>query len=372
MADPPRPFFRPRVWRSVSAVLALAAVAGVGYLYWWSDDPRVRYARMACYYNQIYTSAGPVDITLQGTSRMKYGVESRALAESLGMDPATAAVVNMGRGGRGTGQMYQQLVDLDRERGIRGPIIVEYTPSDSTIFTPEPLYYHYKATFPTNVTFDALLEDWRSKPREPAYAKARDLLDHLQYRLDTTLETGLVGIQPRIRSVPPEEREAKGVQTCMSNPTSRVVRRWGNQAQTLERRAERVQRRVGDGRTWRDQEPLEWDIGVVNQDRQSHYIDAFVRFARERDLPIAVVLIPGYLEPPPSERFLTAFEERFGVPLIAPPLPVLEELNADDGRLFQDANHLNRRGYVRFAEWLAADLRDRFGAAASGGAPPPT
>ncbi len=359
MDRPPRRSITPRTWRIISGLLALGALAGVGYLYWWSDDPRVRYARMTCYYEQIYTTAGPVDVVLQGTSRMKYGVESRALAEGLGMDPATATVVNMGRGGRGTGQMYQQLLDIEAERGVRGAVVIEYTPSDATIFTPEPLYYHYKATFPTNVTYDTLLSDWDSKPREPAYGRARDLLAQLQYRLDTTVETVFEGIPPRIREVPVAQRETTGVQTCMSNPTSRVVRRWGNQAQTLVRRAEKVQRAVGEDRTWRDQPPLEWDISVVNQDRQSHFIDAVVRFARERDLPVFVVLIPGYLEAPPSARFQADFEERFGVPLIAPPLEVLEDLNSGEGRYFQDANHLNRAGYVRFADWLASELERR-------------
>lgn len=359
MDHPPRRSIPPHVWRIVSGLLALGALAGVGYLYWWSDDPRVRYARMTCYYEQVYTTAGPVDIVLQGTSRMKYGVESRALAEGLGLDPTTAAVVNMGRGGRGTGQMYQQLLDIEAERGVRGAVVIEYTPSDATIFTPEPLYYHYKATFPTNVTYDTLLSDWESKPREPGYAKARDLFAHLQYRLDTTVETALVGIRPRIREVPRADREAAGVQTCMSNPTSRVVRRWGNQAQTLVRRAERIQRVVGEDGTWRDQPPLDWDISVVNQDRQSHYIDAVIRFAEERDLPVFVILVPGYLEAPPSERFLDGFEERFGVPLLSPPMEVLEDLNSGEGRYFQDANHLNRAGYVRFADWLASALEER-------------
>lgn len=359
MDDPPRRWSSPRLWRVISGVLAVGMLAGVGYLYWWSDDPRVRYARMACYYEQIYTTADPVDIVLQGTSRMKYGVESRALAEGLGLDPATADVVNMGRGGRGTGQMYQQLLDIEAERGVHGAVVIEYTPSDATIFTPEPLYYHYKSTFPTNVTYDTLLADWESKPREPAYAKTRDLLAQLQYRLDTTVETALVGIRPRIREVPVAERKAAGVQTCMSNPNSRVVRTWGDQAKTIERRAEKVQRAVGEDGTWRDQPPLDWDISVVNQDRQSHYIDAVIRFARERDLPVVVVLIPGYLEPPPSEDFLADFESRFGVPLTVAPVPVLEDLYSGEGRYFQDANHLNRAGYVKFATWLASVLEAR-------------
>lgn len=349
--------------RLVSGILALCMLGLIAYLSLWSDGPRVRYAMMTCFYQQIYSTAGPVHAVVLGTSRTKYGVEMDTLATGLGLDPLTDGVVNMGRGGRGTGQLYRELLDIDAERGVRGPIILEYVPSDSTIFTKEPLYYHYKPNYAVNVPFSDLLADWDSKPREPSYSRLRDFASQLQQKLDASIQTALVGLPKGNDAIPVDRRPAVGAQSCMTNPRSRVVRRWGQQEGTLEARERKVAARVGEGGTWRDQPSLDWDLSVVNQDAQEHYVKKIIAFGRERGVPVYLMLVPGYLEMPPSPAFLAEFERRFGVPLLYPSDEVREELNREGGYYFQDSNHLNRRGNVLYAKWLAEEIQRQQGQA---------
>lgn len=360
----------PRLWRVLSAVLALAAIGAIGYLALWTDDPRVRYAQMRCGYTQIYRTAGPIDVVLLGSSRMKFGVDSRSLAEDLGLDPEAAAIVNMGRPGRGTGQMYQQLLDAERERGIAGPIVIEYSPSDAPVFGRESLYYHYLPSYPATVTFRSLAADWRSKPREPAYAKAHDLLQQVRYKLDTGLETALLGRAERNRYQRPERRAVKGVQTCVNKPRvpEEQLKRNPKSAEFLREREASVAREVGPDGSWRDLPPLQWDVDVVNQDRQGHYIEQVLRFGEERGVPVLAVLFPGYLEAQPDPQIAIDFERRFGIPLHYPSLELREQLNADDGYYYRDRNHLNRRGWKLYTAWLAGLLQEADPAL---GAPPP-
>lgn len=348
---------RTRALRIAFGALFAASLVGLGWLLWWSERPEVRYAAMACYHQQIYDAAGPVEAVVLGTSRTKYGVDVLALADGLGLDPATAGVVNAGRGFRGTGQMYRQLLDLDAERGVVGPVAVEFTPEDATSFTVRPPYYQYKPNHAVNVPYADLVEDWRAKPREPAYGRARDLLAHLQQRLDATLQTAIVGIPDRIEVRDAERRPVRGAHTCLSNPESTRVRRWGRQAATLETRERRVAEQVGADGTWRDLPPRTWPLDVVNLDAQDHFVRRFIDFGRQRDVPVLLIYIPGYLEAPPSEAYLTAFEERYGQPLLVPPPEVLDELNREDGWYYQDVNHLNRRGHAVYAAWLAGQMR---------------
>jgi hypothetical protein len=348
---------RTRRLRIAFGALFAASLVGLGWLAWWSERPEVRYAAMACYHQQIYDASGPVEAVVLGTSRAKYGVDVLTLAEGLGLDPATAGVVNGGRGFRGTGQMYRQLLDLDAERGVVGPVAVEFTPEDATSFTVRPPYYQYKPNHAVNVPYADLVEDWRAKPREPAYSRARDLLSHLQLRLDATLQTAIEGIPDRVVVRERDARPEHGALTCLSNPASRKVRRWGRQAATLETRERKVAAQVGESGSWRDLPARSWPLDVVNLDVQDHFIRRFVDFGRERDVPVLLIYVPGYLEAPPSEAYLAAFEERYGQPLLVPPAEVLDELNREGGWYFQDVNHLNRRGHAVYAEWLAGEMR---------------
>lgn len=362
MADDSRtPLLPPRGWRAISAILALGALVAIGAFALWTDDPRVRYAQMTCGYTQVYRTAGPVEVLLLGSSRMKFGVDPYAFADAIDRDPDSTAIVNMGRPGRGTGQMYQQLLDTERERGVQGAIVVEYSPSDAPVFTRESLYYHYLPSYPATATFRSLVADWRSKPREPVYAKAQDLLTQVRYKVDVGIEAALLGREDKNRFRRPDRRREAGVQTCVNKPRvpEEQLKRNPISAQLLRERERSVERRVGPDGSWKDLPDLEWDLGVVNQDRQAHYIDEIIRFGEERGLPVYVVLFPGYLEPQPDPQIAIDFEERFGIPLLYPPLELRETLNADEGYYYRDRNHLNRRGWTLYTDWLVDEMRAR-------------
>lgn len=360
MSDDTRtPLLHPRGWRVVSAILVVGVVAALGYLALWTEDPRVRYAHLQCGYDQIYRTGGPIDVLFLGSSRTKFGIDPYAVARAIDRVPETTTIVNMGRPGSGPGQLYRQLLDTERERGVAGPIIVEYAPTDAPVFGRELPYYHYLPTYPATTTFRGLLEDWHSKPREPAYAKARDLLGQVRYKMDVGIETALLGREEGNRYRRPERRAAGGVQTCVRNPQvpEEQLKRNPIVTDLLRERERSVARRVGPNGTWRDLPNLRWNIDGVLQDRQSHYIDEIIRFGEERGLPVYAIVVPGYLEPQPDPGSAAQFEERFGIPLLSPPLELRETLNADKGYYYRDRNHLNRRGWTLYTDWLVEEMR---------------
>ena len=144
-----RPSRGARAIRIVFALLLVVSIVGTFALYAWADQPRVRFARLDCHYDVIYRTRGPVDAVVLGTSRAQRGILGEELTVGLGLDPKHDAVVNIARGGRGPGELYQLLTALDEERGITGPIIVEYTPVTEIGrrvpggWVIEPRYYQY-------------------------------------------------------------------------------------------------------------------------------------------------------------------------------------------------------------------------------------
>lgn len=326
-------------------------LAAVGFVA-WTESPRVRYAGMSCQYAAIFDRQGPVDAVVLGTSRAQRGVDPAALAAGLGLDPEAAGVVNLARGGRGHGQLHQMLVDLDRERGIRGPIVLEYTPENDAFWLPRPLYYQETSNEGARLALAALPAEWRSKPREPAYARARDLLRLLQVRTDAGVEALLRGTWRRNAARPVEERQAARAEGCLT--PAGIGQRPGHRRQ-LDRRERVVARDVGDADRWEELEPASDDFGLVNQDRQHFYVEEAIAFARERNLPIIVVAMPGYLQAPYAPNLAASFEERFGLPLTAPPPDLVARLDERD--LFQDAYHFNERGRALFTTWLAEEIR---------------
>ena len=337
--------------RIAYGLLGIGCLALLGSLFVWSDGPRVRYATMSCQYDVLYGTAGPVDAVVVGTSRAQRGVSIETLATDLGLNPVSVGAVNIARGGRGPGQLYQQLVDLDTERGIDGPIIFEYTPSDMAFWRSKPLYYQYTPNFAVNVPARQFVEDWRSKPREPAYSRLRDLLGQAQVRLDASLQAMLMGSVSRNPDVPLAERPPASAQTCI---TAAGKVQTAGQRRQMQRRERQVSKQVSAGGSWRDLPPAVDDLGLVNQDRQNYYVGKVIAFARARGVPIAIVVMPGYLEAPPASEVLQDFQRRFGVPLLYPPLAVREQLN--DPAFFQDAYHLNSDGSAVFARWLAGQI----------------
>ncbi len=337
--------------RIALGVLGLTAATLVAAFVWWTDTPRARYAGMSCQYGAIFDRQGPVEAVILGTSRAQRGVDPTRLAEDLGLDPTSAGVVNLARGGRGHGQLHQMLVDLDEQRGIRGPVILEYTPENDAFWLPQPLYYQETSNEGARLTFGSFADAWRAKPREPSYARARDTLEYLRVRFDTGLESLATGAWRRNQSRPALQRPPARAEGCMT--PAGIGQRPGHVRQ-LDRRERAVEREVGDLSRWRDLAPTAGEFDLVNQDRQHHYVAEAIAFAQERDIPIVIVAMPGYLEAPLDPNLPRRFEERFGVPLLVPSAEVRDRL--DERELFQDAYHFNERGRAMFTAWLAQEL----------------
>ena len=339
--------------RIAFGALGLATLLLVGGFVWWTDTPRARYTGMSCQYAAIFDRQGPVDAVILGTSRAQRGIDPALLASGLGLDPTSAGVVNLARGGRGHGQLHQMLVDLDEQREIRGPIVLEYTPENDAFWLPRPLYYQETANEGARLTFGSFPDAWRAKPREPAYARARDTLEYLRIRFDTGVESLMTGAWRRNPSRPASERPSARAEGCMTS--AGVGQRPGHRRQ-LDRRERAVEREVGNLARWTDLSPTPDDFDLVNQDRQHHYVEEAITFARERNLPIVVVAMPGYLQAPLDPDLPRRFEERFGVALHVPGPDIQSRLDERD--LFQDAYHLNERGRALFSEWLTTAIGD--------------
>ena len=346
-------------WRIGCVIVLLGGLVAFAKFVRWVDKPTVRYAQMGCGYEQVYRTKGPVDVLFLGTSRMKYGVDPYTVARAIGRDPASTAVVNMGRPGRDTGQMYTQLVETERERGVTGPIVVEYSPSDAPVFTRDSSYYDYLPNYASVVTFRDILADWQSKPHEPAYSKVHDLLEMAVYKIDAGMETALANRGLVIQNLRTKTALEAGVQTCVDSARTPEdqLRRNPENAKLLRTRERNIAGRVGPGGSWRDLPDMTWDVSYVNQDRQAYYLEKIIRFGEDRGLPVFVVMFPGYLEPQPNPASVAAFERRFGVPLITTPLSLRDTLNADHGRFYRDRNHLNQRGWSIYTEWLVGKMR---------------
>ena len=161
--------------RVLRGALLGASLLGIFALVAWSDQPRVRYASLKCIYRQIYDYRGPVDVVLVGTSRVKWGVDPETVSRvySNGATPPSV-VLNLARSWRGTQQMFQEIKDLERERGIRKGIVIEYSREGDVIATSQR-YYDYYIDHAAAVPIEEFRDDPSLKPREPAYLRARDL-----------------------------------------------------------------------------------------------------------------------------------------------------------------------------------------------------
>ncbi len=339
-----------RVWRVVGALTGVGLLTLIVLVAAWADTPRVRYALMPCVHRMIHDTRGPAEAVFFGSSRMQFAVDPFTFADELGGDAETRGVANLARQqGRKTGQVYRQLVELDRERGITGPIVFEYAGGAAFADAYEP----------ASVTYRALLENWNSRPNEPTFAKAHTLLRQLVRKLDVAVESALVGRVPFGVFGAPADRFAAQPQSCVQRPRAgeNQVYRPPKYERAKRDLADRIAAEVGPEASWRDRSPKTWDLSRPAWNRQVHYIDEIVRFAEERDLPVFAVVIPGYLERRTDPQMALDFEERFGIPLLLVPADLREQLNADDGSSFRDRKHLNRRGWKIFTRWLAGAMR---------------
>lgn len=340
--------YRPTRTNIVFGVFGLFSLVLVALLLWWSDTAPARYAVMPCQYNAIFETAGPVGAVVLGSSRVQHAVSPPVLSAELTVAGRPDTVINLARGGRGPEQLYQMLLDVDRQRGLQGPIIVEYSPQDTAFWRSTPLYYQYYPGFGANAEFSSLAEDWRAKPREPAYGRLRDLLGLLEYRLDAAIENSTNGKASRNRVLAASEREHRPTAWCVIRQRAQTA----GQRNQLRRVYAKTVRAYGTDPTPGDVPPVASQLRVINQDAQNHYLDLIISLAKRRGVPVYPIVVPGFFEPAPSPATFTEFEARFGIPLL---YPDSQELAAyGDTTRFLDAFHLNLAGSEAYTDWLAS------------------
>ena len=327
----------------VCGVFLLAIFGGVFALVAWSDQPRIRYASLKCVYRQIYNYQGPVDVTIVGTSRTKWGVSPQVVSNVIsdGRQPPEV-VLNLARSWRGTQQMFQEIKDVQAERGIKQAIVVEYSREGDVVATSQR-YYDYYPEHAAVVSVDEFRTDPELKPREPAYLRFRDLLELGQLRVDFALDRWLSGKADSNLTIPIQERPIGVSDGCTGK--DRPLKNAAN--------ASWAKKVVPKGTTWADRKPGAWPIGKVNNDAQRQTMKAMIAWAHDQGLEIYFTLMPRYLDAPASDAYLALFQKTFGVPLLVPPKEVLAQLN-DGG--YSDPNHLYEPGRKIYSTWLADQI----------------
>ena len=328
----------------VAGALLAVSLLGIFALVAWSDQPRVRYASLKCIYRQIYTYKGPVDVVMIGTSRVKWGVDPKAVSAvySNGATPPFT-VLNLARSWRGTQQMFQEVKDVENERGIRKGIVIEYSREGDVIATSQR-YYDYYIDHAALVPIGEFQGDPELKPREPAYLRARDLMELLQKRLDYALDRAISGKADGNLTVPVDQRPVATSDGCTGK--DRPYKPAANAAW--------LKRVVPKGGTWRDRKPGAWPIGAINNDAQRATMQQMVAWAHARGLFIAFTLMPRIGDPRPSQAYFDKFERTFGAPLLFPTDDVLAEMYTTGG--YSDPNHLQGQGRAVYSAWLARQL----------------
>ena len=340
--------YRPTRTNIVFGVFGLLSLVLVASLLWWSDTAPARYAVMPCQYNAIFETAGPVGAVVLGSSRVQHAVSPPVLSADLAAAGRLDTVINLARGGRGPEQLYQMLLDVDQQRGLQGPIIVEYSPQDTAFWRSTPLYYQYYPGFGANAEFSSLAEDWRAKPREPSYSRLRDLFGLLEYRLDAAIENSTNGKTSRNRVLAATDREQSPTAWCL---TKDLTAQSAGQRNQLRRAYAKAVRAQGTDPTPGDVPPVASELRVINQDAQNHYLELIIALAKQRGVPVYPIVVPGFFEPAPSPATFTEFKARFGIPLLSPDA---QELAAyGDTSRFIDAFHLNLAGSEAYTDWLA-------------------
>ncbi|MGI9116415.1 MAG: hypothetical protein ACR2JV_02115 [Gaiellales bacterium] len=337
------PRHRHLIQLGAGALLAVTLL-GVFALVAWSDQPAVRYASLKCVYRQIYNYRGPVDVVVVGTSRTKWGVSPQEVSTvmSNGATPPLT-VLNLARSWRGTQQMFQEIKDVEAERGIRRAIVVEYS-REGDVEATSQRYYDYYPDHAALVPIDEFKDDPQLKPREPAYLRARDLMDLVQERLDFALDR-LLSNKNDANVVIPTAQRPLGVSDGCTGP-DRPYKPAANASW-----AAKVLPKNG---TWEDRPPVPWTIGAINNDAQRESMLQLVAWARAHHLRVYFTLMPRFLDPEPSQAYFEEFRRTFGVPLLFPPKTVLGRLY-DGG--YSDPNHLYAPGRAVYSRWLAEQLR---------------
>ncbi len=333
-----------------AACAALLVLLGLGLvrLVERSDAAEVRYAaNLNCLYDQVFRQRGPVSIAIFGTSRTKWGVSPTGLARGLNPPKLEHPILNAGRSFRGTDFMYQQLLDVEANRGITEGVIVEVAlpPEPTFRMADSPFQYDYYRNFSGAVTMDRLLADVRTRPSEPLHWRLRDLGEQLRRRVDLNVEYLITGKDDLNVPVPAAERPP-GTRHGDCSGGDRRYRPRAIRADEAEH--------VPPGTAWSDQDPITTDFDNPLWERELHYLRAFRAWGEEHDVPVVFALVPRRVDPLVDPSVPARFEELVGAPLLVAPLAVREAAYADG---YSDSAHLNKRGRAAYTAWLAAAIK---------------
>lgn len=335
------------VVRLAGLTLLATAVYAVAAFVCYSDRPEIRYATLPCHHKNIYGFSGPMDVVILGSSRTMQGVSAEVMSEALA--PSTSEsekpiVLSLARSWKGTGQLYRMLADASDALGpVRRAIVIEFSTLSYAVNRTTNYYYGYYPNYAITVPTSDFLEDWHTKPREPAYSKARDVIGHFVDKIDKNLEQLLEGKLSRLSAYAADARLPAATRTCFSEDTPK-------KEGVLKAKRQQV---VAKGKTLADLSPTSWRLDNINEDRQGYYIRRFVSYAKEHGITVVFMLVPGFMEPIADPKFTAAFDEKYGARLVSPPLALLEELYSDG---FQDLTHMNTKGRERFTRWLAGEI----------------
>lgn len=330
------------------AVLIVAFGVGIVRLVERSDAAEVRYAAsLNCLYDQVFRTSGPVSIAIFGTSRTKWGISPTQLARGLKPPKLADPILNAGRSFRGTDFMYQQLLDVEANRGITQGVIVEVAlPPEPTFRAADsPFQYDYYRNFSGAVTMDRLVDDLRSRPSEPLHWRVRDLGEQLRRRIDLNLEYLITGRPDANVPLPADERpRGRSHGDCSGGD-----RRYRPRAI----RADEA-RYVPRGTSWSDQAPITTDFDSVMWERELHYLRLFRAWGEAHDIPVVFTLVPRRVDPLVDPSVPRRFEELVGAPLLVPPRSVRDIGYA---RGYSDSAHFNKVGRAAYTAWLAGEIR---------------
>ncbi len=333
--------------QAACGVLLVAILTGTALVVARSDAAEIRYANLNCLYRETFTKSGPVSIAIFGTSRTKWGISPTGLARGLKPPKLEDPILNAGRSFRGTDQMYQQLLDVDAERGITKAVIVEVALPPGPTFTAaaSPFAYDYYRNFSGAVTLERLTADVGSRPREPMHWRVRDLGGQLQRRLDLNLEYLMTGKPDANVPVARADRPVATVHGDCSGGDRRSRPRSIREDEAASTPA---------GGTWRDQALMTTDFESELWDRQLYYLRQFKLWGQKHDIPVMFTLVPRRVDPFVDPELPVAFERLLGAPLLVPPPELRERMYAGG---YSDSSHLNKRGRAEFTGWLAEQIK---------------
>mgnify|MGYP003861049203 CR=1 FL=1 len=316
------------------AALAGRLILGAGILgllgsyFYWSDLSEVRYRK---YYNgmhgMIYGQQGVVDVALMGASRTQCMVGAREWGDALfGESAAQYVVYNLATSQRGKGFHYTVIRDLIEARKV-ARIIIDVNDTDKrAAYYVHPWYYLVARhrDIVRSVLFDTG-RPWHTRVREGARIF---LKKHASIVEDFLL--GSIYVAPSAA-----RSAARTTDHLPANPIRPI-----NIARAME------------GRQWSDLEAgFEWDLDAPLERRNTNFLEAIVKLAKQHRVKIDFLYVPKLMEPVLSSRMVAKLEARYGVRVLQPRNDQLRSLYP---AAFADSGHGSAMGRQIFAELVAA------------------